>query len=74
MSDRYYARNASNHTEDWPFWLVADRKLGGLNVTAELVRAHIDPELPIGGTLCTCEEAKYIADLANKIEAGGGRG
>ena len=74
MSDRYYARSASNHTEDWPFWLVADRKLGGLNVTAELVRAHIDPEHFIGGTLCTREEAEYIADLANKIEAGGDRG
>lgn len=74
MSDRYYARSASNHTEDWPFWLVADRKLGGLNVTAELVRAHIDPNLPVGGTLCTREEAKYIADLANKTEAGENRG
>ena len=33
---RYYARSASDNTDDWPFWFVADDPGGGINVTAEL--------------------------------------
>ena len=33
---RYYARSASDNTDDWPFWFVADIKQGGLNVTVTL--------------------------------------
>ncbi len=36
MADRYYARSASNRTDDWPYWYVADRERGNLNVTVEL--------------------------------------
>ena len=36
--NRYYARSASDKTDDWPFWFVADKNLGGLNVTADLIR------------------------------------
>jgi hypothetical protein len=36
--DRYYARSASKRSDDWPFWFVADRNRGGLNVTPELMR------------------------------------
>jgi hypothetical protein len=34
---RYFARPASDRTEDWPFWFVADREKGEINVTAELL-------------------------------------
>lgn len=30
----FVARSASDKTDDWPFWLVADRN--GMNVTAQL--------------------------------------
>lgn len=36
---RYYARSASDKTDDWPFWFVADDSQGGLNVTAEVAEA-----------------------------------
>jgi hypothetical protein len=29
MTDRYYARSASDQTDDWPWWFVADKQLGG---------------------------------------------
>lgn len=34
---RYYARSASDRTEDWPLWFVADREKAGLNVTVQLL-------------------------------------
>ena len=34
---RYHARSASDRTDDWPFWFVADQDQGGLNVTVALV-------------------------------------
>jgi hypothetical protein len=37
MADRYFARSASDRTEEWPYWFVADRQKGGLNVTRSLV-------------------------------------
>jgi len=37
---RYYARSASDRTDDWAEWFVADELRGGLNVTAQL-----DPRL-----------------------------
>lgn len=36
---RFYARSASDKTDDWPFWFVADEKHGGLNVTGEVCDA-----------------------------------
>lgn len=39
MSDRYFARSASDNTDDWPFWYVADRTLSNLNVTVRLMPA-----------------------------------
>lgn len=35
---RYFARSASDNTDDWPYWFVADSMKGGLNVTATLDR------------------------------------
>lgn len=37
MSERYFARSASDKTDDWPFWYVADRLKANFNVTTELV-------------------------------------
>ena len=64
MSARYYARSASDRTDDWPYWFVADTQKGGLNVTADLARQHlnIDPE---GKTLCSRSNAERLAILAN---------
>jgi hypothetical protein len=61
---RYFARSASDRTEEWPFWFVADRQKGGLNVTAEVVRAHVDPD-HYGGVLCPKETAIALAKIAN---------
>ena len=62
---RYYARSASDKTENWPFWFVADRNRGGLNVTAELVRAHISPDYA-GLPLTHRTLAEKIAGIANE--------
>lgn len=40
---RYYARSASDNTDDWPFWFVADEQRGGLNVTATVAEATKSP-------------------------------
>ena len=62
---RYYARSASDKTDNWPFWFVADRSKNRLNVTAELVRAHINPD-HAGATLTRRAEAERIARIANE--------
>lgn len=61
---RYYARSASDKTDDWPFWFVADRNRGGLNVTAQLIRDHINPD-HAGGVLLTRSWAEFLAQKAN---------
>lgn len=38
-NERYYARSASDRTDEWPFWFVADRNKAGLNVTLSLVES-----------------------------------
>lgn len=43
-NNRYYARSASDKTNDWPSWFVADRERSGLNVTVGLepsLRGHL---------------------------------
>ncbi len=64
MSARYYARSASDRTDDWPYWFVADTQKGGLNVTAEIVRQHINQD-PKGQTLCSRAIAEALAVIAN---------
>ena len=64
MKPRYYARSASDRTDDWPFWFVADAQKGGLNVTAELVRQHLNIDAK-GQTLCSRRTAKHLATIAN---------
>ena len=65
MTARYYARSASDKTDDWPIWFVADRQYGGLNVTADLIRSIVDPTHD-GATLTTRALAFAIADMANQ--------
>lgn len=64
MTDRYYARSASDRADDWPYWFVADRQKGGLNVTAELIRQHIRPEHN-GAVFMSREGAERLAEKAN---------
>jgi hypothetical protein len=48
---RFYARSASDKTDNWPFWFVADEKRGGVNVTGELcetLRIHRAPGANLG--------------------------
>lgn len=56
MKKRYYARSASDKTDDWPHWFVADGQKGGLNVTCEL----------IGVTFTSREMAGKLAVYANE--------
>jgi hypothetical protein len=64
MTERYFARSANDKTNDWPFWFVADRSIGGLNVTAELIRKHINPS-HAGGTISSQDMALELAEIAN---------
>lgn len=64
MSARYIARSASDRTDDWPFWFVADTQRGGLNVTADLIRQHLNPK-HAGAVLCDRSGATGLATLAN---------
>ena len=52
--ERYFARPASDHTEDC-LWYVADRSMGNLNVTKRLA----------GGMFALREIARLIAEAAN---------
>jgi hypothetical protein len=46
---RFYARSASDKTDDWPFWFVADEMQGGLNVTKRLQNLRGDAPVDIRG-------------------------
>jgi hypothetical protein len=62
---RYYARSASDKTDDWPFWFVADEQRGGLNVTADLIRKLDNPDHS-GGVLLPPWESVKLAMKANR--------
>lgn len=50
MTDaRFYIRSASDRTDDWPLWFVADSYASGLNVTQELRRLRGDAPPDIRG-------------------------
>jgi hypothetical protein len=66
MTPRYYARSASDRTDDWPWWFVADSKRGGLNDTPEVCELLNRPTQP-GATLCAREYAEQLAEEANKL-------
>lgn len=67
MTPRYYARSASDHTDDWPWWFVADKQLGGRNVTSEVSELLNRPRKFPGATLCAREYAEQLAEEANKL-------
>ena len=66
MTDRYYARSVSDKTDDSYFWFVADKQLGGLNVTSEVIK-HLNLSHKPGAVLCSREYGEQIADAANKL-------
>ncbi len=59
MTDRYFARSASDKTDDWHLWFVADET--GLNVTGKLV-----PELRGYMPFLPKETALSVAEAANR--------
>lgn len=63
MIDRYFARSASDRTDDWPLWYVSDRNKGDLNVTVELA-----PQLRGHPPFLTRDLAELIAQRANNKE------
>ena len=67
MTPRYYARSASDRTDDWPWWFVADKNLGGRNVTSEVATLLNRPRKFRGPTLCYREYAELLAEEANKL-------
>ena len=67
LTDRYYACSASDKTDDWPWWFVADKQLGGRNVTSEVATLLNIPRKFPGATLCAKEYAEHLAEEANKL-------
>lgn len=57
---RFFARSASDRTDDWPFWYIADRSRGSLNVTIQLV-----PEMRGYMPFLPRYVAEYVAQQAN---------
>jgi len=47
MTDRFFARSASDRTDDWPHWFVADRQNGEINVTIRLIEKRFGVALPL---------------------------
>jgi len=66
MTPRYYARSASDKTDDWPWWFVADKHQGGLNVMQE-VHKLLDLPIKPGAVLCVREYAEQLSEEANKL-------
>lgn len=65
MTDRYFARSASDKTNDWPWWFIADKNRGGLNVTGEVFDMLGIP-FKLGSVFTHRLQATEIAELANK--------
>jgi hypothetical protein len=62
--DRYKAVSASDKTDDWPFWYVADTFHGYLNVTADVIRQHVSSDHK-GGVFTDRINAIALANRAN---------
>lgn len=62
---RYYARSASDRTDDWPYWYVADREQGGLNVTVRLAREVWGLDRSAMLPFMNINDAMALADEAN---------
>jgi hypothetical protein len=61
LRQRFFARSASDRTDDWPFWYVADRRSGNLNVVVALA-----PELSGRLPFLPRDAAIALADEANR--------
>ena len=68
MGERYFARSASDNTDNWPFWFVADRKRGDVNVTGEVCDMLGVQRAP-GQTLVNPKAALILARAANEAPA-----
>ncbi|MCA0401327.1 MAG: hypothetical protein LCH38_10985 [Proteobacteria bacterium] len=64
----FFARSASDKTDDWPFWFVARRDQPGRNVLVEAIKIA-GFEYSGGWTLTCREAAELIAKEANKKES-----
>ncbi len=64
---RFYARSASDRTDDWPFWFVADADRDGLNVTNELIVRFVSPTYKRDGLpFLTREASEALAAKAQE--------
>ncbi len=61
----YFARSASDGTDDWPFWYVAETHNPRLNVLRKAWEAATGEELRAGAVLTDKQSALWIADTAN---------
>lgn len=64
MRDEFFARSASDKTEEWPFWFVARRSNPSRNIFAELCDA-LGLARGRGQVLENREDALRLAALAN---------
>ena len=62
---RYEAKIASDKTELWPFWFVADNEKGGVNVTNELL-VELYKVAPKQLPFLSRNGAEMLASVANQ--------
>ncbi|WP_425905137.1 hypothetical protein [Nitrobacter sp. TKz-YC02] len=65
MAGRYFARSASDQTDDWPYWFVVDCSRSNLNVTVELM-----PELWGHLPFLSRDMAEELARVVNDPASG----
>lgn len=65
---RYFARSASDRTDDWPLWFVADRRKSGLNVTLSLIEKAFGRHV-VGMPFLPREHAETLAEISNNDQA-----
>ena len=66
MSEEFFARSASDNTDDWPYWYIAKTSNPRLNVTSEVVKILGLPEEPGAVFFPGPLIAKRIAEAANR--------
>ena len=71
MKARYFARSASDKTDDWRFWFVAKSNDSRRNVTHNAC-AEINIFTHCGAVFTTKENACWIAEKANEATYGKG--
>ncbi|MVA44660.1 hypothetical protein GOZ83_06135 [Agrobacterium vitis] len=61
---RYFARSASDKAENWPFWFVADRQCGSVNVTGKIAE-EMTGISSNGAVFASRAHAEMLATWAN---------